>query len=154
MRRIWRNLEEILASALLVVLCVVVTLQVASRYLLRRPFSWTEELSGFLFVWITMLGACVALKRGEHFRVGFLADRLPAGIRRWAQAATEGAVMIVAVLLVIAGLWRCRAGWTATSPALELPMTWPYAAIPVGGALMLARAVQKATDLFRKKDTP
>jgi TRAP-type C4-dicarboxylate transport system permease small subunit len=42
---------------------------VSSRYLLRKPLIWTDELAGILFLWLAMLGAVLAFQRAEHMRM-------------------------------------------------------------------------------------
>ena len=68
-KKIFVNFEEILGSILLVAICLVATLQVVSRYILSQPFSWTEELATYLFVFLSCVGAALALKKNEHFAV-------------------------------------------------------------------------------------
>src|SRR5258708_1981750 len=42
---------------------------VVSRYVFDSPLMWTDELANFLFLWLSMLGAVVALRRNEHMRL-------------------------------------------------------------------------------------
>src|SRR5262244_2795279 len=58
------------AAAVLVVAEVVILLAgVVSRYVFHRPLLWSDELASILFLWLAMLGAVVALRRGEHMRM-------------------------------------------------------------------------------------
>ncbi|MFB9123135.1 TRAP transporter small permease [Paraburkholderia dipogonis] len=42
---------------------------VTSRYILHAPLVWSDELASMLFLWLAMLGAVIALRRGEHMRM-------------------------------------------------------------------------------------
>ncbi len=64
------------ASALLVVAEIgVLFAGVCARYVLHAPLIWSDELAGILFLWLAMLGAALALHRGEHMRMTALASR-------------------------------------------------------------------------------
>jgi C4-dicarboxylate transporter DctM subunit len=152
-RKLYDNLEELLGSILLVAVCVVATIRVASRYAhhlgdnsfahaLSSASSWSVELSTYLFIWMVFIGASLALKKGEHFAVEVLVDKLP---RRFAARIESLSLVLVALfsllLVVYGGLQAIRA-WHTVTPALEIPRSIPYAAVPFGGALMLLRSLQ------------
>lgn len=142
-RRIYTHLEEILASVLMSALCVVVALQVFFNLVLNNPISsWTEEVSTILFVWITMIGSSLALKRGEHFAVELLQ-------RNVSPRLTYISGIVVAILLIIfSGLLAWYGGSYALenrdklTPALEMTYAIPYGALFVGGVMMLIRSVE------------
>ena len=81
--------------------------QVFARYVLERAPSWSEELAGFLMVWLTMLGAAAVLRGGGHISVTVLTDRLPPRLLRIALALRD--VVMVATCGVLAGGDRVRA---------------------------------------------
>jgi len=141
-KKIYNNLEEILGSVLLVGMCVVAVLQVASRYILREPFSWTEEVCTFMFVWLTFVGASLALKTGEHFAVEVIVDKLPGKFGWGIKICSCLLVTLFTVLIIWFGCRLTVNGWSSITPALEIPRSIPYAAVPVGGILMLIRAVE------------
>lgn len=63
--------------------------------------------------------------------------RLSPESARWARGSATALVMAVALLLVISGLALVRLALGQHSPALDVPMAWVYAAVPVSGVLML-----------------
>jgi TRAP-type C4-dicarboxylate transport system permease small subunit len=75
---------ELPAALLVVVEVAVLFAGVVSRYVFNRPLTWTDELASALFLWLAMLGAVIAFRRGEHMRltaiVGFAS---PAWRARW-----------------------------------------------------------------------
>jgi len=145
-RRAYANLEEGLSVVLVGAICVVVTLQVFCRLVLRSPLSWTEEMSTILFVWTTMIGSSLALKRGEHFAVELLHRRLPLRAQRPACVVVDAAVIVFAALLLYEGAKMAVRNIPVATPAMEIPRAIPYAALPAGGALMLLRTGES---LFR-----
>ena len=73
---------------------------VVSRYLLDSPLFWTDELANFLFLWLSMLGMVVALRRDGHMRLTTLANWMPPDIARWF-AAVASLVVIAFVLEIL-----------------------------------------------------
>ena len=141
-KKFYNNFEEIIGSIFLVAICLVATLQVSSRYLFEHPFSWTEELATHLFVYLTFIGASLALKKNDHFAVELLLDRFPKKIREVIRLSISVLVFISAAVVLWYGCRMVSRGWQIKTPALEIPSAIPYAAIPLGGFLMMIRSVE------------
>src|SRR5690349_199029 len=74
-----RNVIEITAALLVVAEIVVFLAGVTSRYVLHNPLVWSDELASMLYLWLAMLEAVVALRRGEHMRMtAFVSKSSPA----------------------------------------------------------------------------
>ena len=63
------HLVEIPAALLVLAEVLVLLTGVVSRYVLHHPVVWSDELASILFLWLAMLGAVVAFRRGEHMRM-------------------------------------------------------------------------------------
>ena len=70
---------DALAAVLVVIEIALLFAGMASRYALHRPLVWTDELSGMLFLWLAMLGAAVALRRGAHMCMTAFVSSQPGG---------------------------------------------------------------------------
>lgn len=141
-QRLYANLEEYLAVVLVTILCGIVSLQVFCRLVLNSPLSWTEEASTICFVWITMIGSSLALKRGEHFAVELLHRRLPDKPRRAAGVLVGLLLISFSILLVYEGFFMARRNVAVITPAMEISRSIPYSAVAGGGLLMLVRSVE------------
>src|SRR5438874_1144981 len=73
------RLVEALAAALVLTEIVVLLTGVIARFVLHAPLVWTDEFASIVFLWLAMLGAVVALRRGEHMRMTALVGRLRPG---------------------------------------------------------------------------
>lgn len=142
MIRLADNLERALAAVLrpvvfggMAALAVVITLQIVSRVLFTAV-SWTEEMARFLLVWLTFLGATLALAEKRHIAVTLLTDRLPLALGR--AAAIAGLAAMAAFLIALTWIgWRYMSMQSfQRSASLQMPMMYVYAVIPVSGALM------------------
>jgi TRAP-type C4-dicarboxylate transport system permease small subunit len=128
---------EVAVCVIISAMAVVVLIEVIFRYVLLLPLFWTEEFARYCLVWSSLLAAGIALKRGEHIAVAFVAERLPKRIR---MAAALGGDIFVATMLVIilwGGIYLVTLTRHQLSPAMRLSMSLPYMAIPTGSAIML-----------------
>ncbi len=121
---------------LMLLMIGVTTAQVVCRFLFTA-LTWSEELSCFLLVLTSLLGAAVAFKRGGHIAVTFLVERLPDRARRGTALLVNllGLGFFTVVAYYGAVLMRTEAA--QTTPALQISMSWIYAMYPVLGLLIM-----------------
>ena len=137
LKRILSNAVEWVCMVLMVVLSVDLFLGVFSRYVLVMTFTWYDEIARACFVWLTLLGAAVGVKRHAHFRLHLLVDRLPQRLQKALAVLLPLVVMAFASVLIQQGLVFLELGRFQQTPVMGLPKTWIYVAIPIGGALMI-----------------
>src|SRR5262245_34462327 len=142
LRKVWDNGVEWLCLVLMAVLACDLMLGVFSCYVLLRTFTWYDEIARACFVWVVFLGAAVGVKRGAHFGLHMLVDALPERARRLAGFVTPLAIIAFSAVLVVQGLEFMEFGKFQTLPVMGISKVWIYAAMPVGGALMILYALQ------------
>jgi tripartite ATP-independent transporter DctM subunit len=125
-------------AAILVTLEIGVLLAgVISRYVFNAPLTWSDELASILFLWLAMLGAVIALRRGEHMRLSTLVNRLAPPRRGWVELAAR----LVVIAFVLQLLWPAyehfEMQWDIRTPALEIRDGLRVGAILVVALLML-----------------
>lgn len=128
---------EALAACLVVTEIVLLFTGVIARYGFNRPIVWSDELAGAIFLWLSMLGSVIALRRGEHMRFTALADRAPPVWRSRLRC------MVVLIVVAFLGLAASPAfdyvedESFAVMPNLGVASSWRVAAIAGGIILML-----------------
>ncbi len=120
-------------AAIMGALVLTVLWQVISRFVLRDPSSYTEELARYLMIWLGLLGAGYAAGRRLHLSI----DLLPRS--RAAAVAVEAFALLFAVAVLVVGGGRLV--WTMlylgqTSAALQVPLGYVYLAVPISGVLI------------------
>ena len=65
---------EGVGAAIVLAETVILFAGVVSRYVFGNPLIWTDELAGFLFLWLAMLGTVVALRGDGHMRLTTLVN--------------------------------------------------------------------------------
>jgi TRAP-type C4-dicarboxylate transport system permease small subunit len=131
------QVERWLAGSLLMVVVLAVLSQVVMRHVFASPNPWSEELSRFCFIWLSMLGAAIAVDRKSHFAFDQAIRSLPARYQWKARISRFVVVLAGALAFLILGAKLVQLARGQHSPALDVPMTWIYASVPVTGALML-----------------
>ncbi len=132
---------EGIASLLVVVEVGILLAGVISRYVLNRPITWTDELASALFLWLSMLGAAIALRRGEHMRMTAIVNRFaPAWRRRLATLGMLVTVLFAAILLPQAQAY-VGAQYAIITPNMQVHDSYRVLAMVVGLALICAFAL-------------
>ena len=140
---------EWIAAILVVADTLVLLAGIVSRYVLRNPLIWSDELAGILFIWLAMLGAVIALRRGEHMRMTTLVKMAPPQVR----AVLEATAMIAAILflgLILAPAYDYASDERFMSmPGLDISNAWRAAALPAGMLLMLVAGLLRLSVVAR-----
>lgn len=140
---------EGLVGLLLVGLVAVVFAQVALRYLTYQPFAWTEEVARYLFIWLSLMGAAVGGRRGAHFAVDIVARRVPGQAGPVVRAGLRLVEAVFYAVLTWAGVEVVRVTHLQRAASTDLPMSVPYAAIPIAGALLCLACLRQALAAWR-----
>jgi TRAP-type C4-dicarboxylate transport system permease small subunit len=133
--------ETCAAGVLVITVAAVVLLQVLMRYLFAAPNPWSEEVSRFAFIWVSLLGASLAVEHRAHFGFDQVTKKLAPRTKRIVEAFGQAVVLGFSLLLIGAGLALMDLTLGERSPALNLPVALVYAAAPVSGALMAIHLV-------------
>ncbi|MGU3493033.1 TRAP transporter large permease subunit [Xanthobacteraceae bacterium A53D] len=134
---------EVLAALIVLAEVVILFAGVMARYVFHAPLVWSDELAIILFVWLSMLGAVVALKRGEHMRMtGCLAFFGPQTRVVLEALGITVPLAFMALILHPAIDYAIEEHFIVT-PALEISNAWRGAAIPVGIVLMVLASVSR-----------
>jgi len=129
--------EQLLIRICFLGLVVVVFAGVLLRYVFRLPLIWGEELALFMFIWLALLSASVAVRSRSHFRMAELVALLPPPGRKAFDVVTLLVMGGLTVVLAWQGFTLAYGGLGEQAPALRVPMVWVYSAFPVGAMSML-----------------
>ena len=144
--RLDRALEHVLV-ALLALMTVNVVWQVFSRFVLRSPSNFTDELARYLFIWLGLLGAAYAAGRHQHLVVDAFTMRLsPRAQWRLRQLSAVLLALFGLLVLVGGGARLVYITWVLgqRSASLQVPMALVYLALPISGALMVVYGLSAA----------
>jgi tripartite ATP-independent transporter DctM subunit len=129
------------AAILVIVEIAILTAGVFTRYVMRQPLVWTDELATILFLWLAMLGAVVAYRRSEHIRLSVLVRRASPRMREILNTLSSVVTAIFVIELMPASIKFFQQEQIDVTPALSIPQSYVVLAVIVGLALMLAIAL-------------
>jgi TRAP-type C4-dicarboxylate transport system permease small subunit len=133
----WVALAEAAVIVLLVTLLTAVAFaQVTTRYVLSDPLIWSEELARYLFVWVSMIGAALAIREGGHFGLDLLIRPMPK-LKPILGPLVTLVMVVFLVVLLKTGIDETRLASMQFAMTFGMRMQWAYLALPVGAGLML-----------------
>ena len=132
---------EYMIAACMAGMVVLVFGNVMLRYGFNSGITLSEELSRWLFVWMTFLGAIVALRKHEHLGTDMLVGRLGPIGKKICMGFSQLLMLLICVLLFKGAYEQAVINWTSTSAVMEASLSWVYfpgIIFAVLGGLMIA----------------
>ena len=151
--KIVKALKKVLVT-LMAVMVLDVTWQIFTRFILKNPSSYTEELAGFLLIWIGLLGASYALYTRAHLGIDILTSRLEGRQKQMAEIAIYFITLLFALFVMVIGganLVSITYSLRQISPAMGIPMSYVYVVLPLSGLLMMYFSVVSISDTIQRK---
>ncbi len=130
---------EILVMVVVGVLVVDVLWQVFTRKVMGDPSEWTEEFAIFLLIWVSLLGAAVALRRGAHLGIDYFMEKLDIRNRMITEVAVFAMICIFSISVMVIGgtdLVLSTLAMDQRSPVWNMPMGYVYLAVHISGFFM------------------
>jgi TRAP-type C4-dicarboxylate transport system permease small subunit len=131
---------EIFLVFLVSILVIDVLWQVFSRYLLSSPSSFTDELAGFLLIWVGVLGSAYVAGRQEHLAIDILIQKSSPARRLKLQYFIHSVIFLFALFVMVVGgviLMYTRFVLQVKSAALQLPLGYVYSILPISGLIIM-----------------
>jgi TRAP-type C4-dicarboxylate transport system permease small subunit len=138
-RKIIDRFLESLLIGLMGAMVVNVVWQVLTRFLLRNPSSYTEELARYLLIWLGLLGAGYCVGRQAHLAIDLVTSKLEGSAKHGCKLFGYSAILGFSLLVLVVGGTRLvytTLAYQQTSAALQIPLGWVYLALPLSGALI------------------
>ena len=156
-----------LAEFVLVIMLSVMVIMVFGNVVLRYGFNSglisSEELSRFLFIWVTFLGAIVAMRDNAHLGLDTLIRVLPGAGKRFCFALSNLLMLGCCVLMFYGTLKQHQINATTLSGVMQIPMSWVYGVgyitsvamglMILGKLIRLARGGYSDSDLIEVQDS-
>jgi len=130
------KLLELLVVIALVAMVFMVFGNVVLRYAFNSGILVSEEMSRYCFIWLTYIGAMIAMRERGHLGVDTLVRRLPRSGKKVCLFISE-ALMLFCNLLFVLGTWKMHdLQVTNVSPVVGISMIWVYGVGYVVGMVM------------------
>ncbi len=127
-----------LAGLSLIVMTVLTTYQVVTRYVFNAPSTWSEELVGYMFGWATMFGAAICTGERAHMNIPIVVDMLKEGPKKVLLIFGEiVALLFSAIILVYGGFTVSSLAMGQQTSSLGVAVGLFYWVMPICGVLMV-----------------
>lgn len=142
------HFEEAFAALILAFEVTLAFVNVVTRYYLKVPLAFMEELEIHTFVWLTMLGTAIAFRQRAHLNMVFVVQRLSERARRWVIIVTYVATVLLFAALIFLSLNTLyqEISLGTVTESLGIPRWWFTLGVPVGSILVIVRALQAARE--------
>ena len=145
------NFEKIFMVTGLLAIILFITWQVIYRYIITQFIEragaavWTEELSRYIFIWISYLALSVAIRKRSSIRVDIIYDKLPERLQNISWIIVETLFLVLTGVITYFGWGQIERLLTFPqhTTALRIPFLVPYLILPLGFGLMCLRLLQR-----------
>jgi C4-dicarboxylate transporter DctQ subunit len=136
-----RFVDAVLVLLLLSMVCLIM-IQILGRYVFNYSISWSEETANFTLVWMTLLGAGLAMRNRTHVGIDLLIRRMPRLVQQIAKSASFLLGVWFLIVVIVGSFGMISLGFIVKSTALQIPMAIPYLSLPIGmGYFLLEFAI-------------
>jgi TRAP-type C4-dicarboxylate transport system permease small subunit len=112
-----------------------ILLQIAGRTFFRVPFSWTDELARFTFLWFCFLGSVMTLRYRLHLGIDYVEGKMGPKAKYVNRAFVYVLIVAFGLLVGVLGSGLVGIVGTQVSPVMRLPMRCIYFVVPLAGFL-------------------
>lgn len=148
------HLEEYLLVLLMIAEVIIVFAQVVTRFLLKTPLAWSEEIARYIFIWLVWVGAAYSTKENKNIKIDILSSKFT-GVTKVIADIITGALFIGLMLFMLYTSGKVTyTVYTSKSIATgsHMPMWIAWFSLPLSMSLMLFRFIQNSVRSLKTKD--
>ncbi len=148
-------IEKIILTSTVVIMMFTMLYQIVLRYCFSSANAWSEELTRYLFIFNVMIACAMAVRRGSHLQIDVLIGGLKPKDKCVITLISTVMGICFMIFLLAYSINLCVIASHVISPGLEIPMSIPYASMPIGAALMILTALEvvfKQLEVLRNKE--
>lgn len=152
LRNILTRILNALTGISFLVMVVLTCWQVFTRYVLQNPSTWSEELVGYLFGWVSMLGACIVTSERGHMNIPLLVEKCGKTGAMILNCLSEViAFAFAAIILLWGGIKITNLTMGQMTSSLGVPLGVFYVVLPICGVLSMIYTILNIIDILRGK---
>ncbi len=124
-------ISKICIVAIFIMTCIVFY-SVIMRYIFKSAPFWGEEISRYILVWVSLLGASLAFSNREHAAVEYFTNKMSEKTQKMVTRFTDILSLIFFAYVIKYGIISAISGFRMVSPATGIKMFYPFLGIPIG----------------------
>ena len=141
---------SVLSGGSFLAMVILTCWQVFTRYILKNPSSWSEEMVSYLFAWMSLLGASSVVGERGHMNIPIVVERMGQKGRMFFSIFAEiVALLFAGVILLYGGVQITNLAMGQMTSALGVPIGIFYVVLPVSGALNIVYTILNIIDILQ-----
>lgn len=141
---------ETISNCTVAIMFFSVMAGVISRYILKSPLFWTDELSRYLMIYMVFFGSALSFRADKHPSLTFIIDKLPKKLRLIWDSTIDLLLLVIILLVILGAIDMITSGPAGYTPSLRIKFIWVYWAIPLGSASMLVEIIFRLIKRIKK----
>ncbi|QNB46029.1 TRAP transporter small permease subunit [Thermanaerosceptrum fracticalcis] len=135
------SIAEIISIIIGIVLLGSLSMGVFSRYVIKNPYIWTEEIARFCMIWLTFIGGSVAMKQRELVNFSVLIDSIPAKFSKFLRLVNTLLIILFIAIFLRYGIDALKLFMRMKASATGLSLFWPSVGLYLGAIFMLVHSI-------------
>ena len=124
--------------------------QVLTRYVMKNPSTWSEELVSYLFAWMSLLGASIVVSERGHMNIPIVVERMNPKVRKGFDIFSEIiAFLFAAIILIYGGMQISELAMGQMTSSLRVAVGVFYIVLPLSGVLNMLYAILNIWDILK-----
>ena len=141
-----------LAGISFLAMVILTCWQVLTRYVLKNPSTWSEELVGYLFAWMSLLGASIVTSERGHMNIPIIVEKFSASVQKALLCFGELiAFLFSAVIILFGGVVITTLAMGQMTSSLGVPIGIFYIVLPLCGVLNMIYTILNIVDIVKNQ---
>lgn len=150
LRNVLNKILNVLTGMSFLAMVLLVCWQVFTRYVLKNPSSWSEELVSYLFAWMSLLGASIVVGERGHMNIPIVVERMGTTARKGFSIFAEViAFLFASIILVYGGMQITSLAMGQMTSSLGVAVGVFYVVLPLSGVLNMLYAILNIWDIAK-----
>ena len=143
MRFIIKNIEELLASAAIIIVVLSAFYGVVSRYILNNPVAWSNEIATISFTWTVFLGAAAAWKHNKHIHLDLVYNYFPNKLKKISDLIKNTVLAVFFLFVLYLSIQFTITAYNKPTAILRIPFSYVDLPVVIFFISIILRSLQK-----------
>ena len=143
MRFIIKNIEELLASAAIIIVVLSAFYGVVSRYILNNPVAWSNEIATISFTWTVFLGAAAAWKHNKHIHLDLVYNYFPNKLKKISDLIKNIVLAVFFLFVLYLSIQFTITAYNKPTAILRIPFSYVDLPVVIFFVSIILRSLQK-----------
>lgn len=149
--RYLENIFKMVVVGFLVIIIITVVLQILAREVIYMPVSWTQEAAKYSFIWMSLIGAALGIRRFTHVSIDIFVQKLPGKIQYYLNLLSHILIIIFMGFLSYYSVIFSLNASSQNSPTLGISMSIVYLSLLIFTILSTVFSIEKIVNLINKR---